>query len=453
MTAVLSPALTLVAHPYPSVPSSIDGFAECVERLATAIETERLAAGTPASARFEASLPGRVERLVDEWRGRGDLVKIAHILDSDDDMQALRAWARARASLLWPLSPLLYYPDIEEITILARDRILVTRGRDRILFGAPAEWPDDAAVLAFYDRLVSLEGVNGQKMVNETMPAAEFSFGNFRFALLVDPVLSGDSRVGGSIRIPNTARFRTLDDWVRAGTITAGPAEFLRTSVQQRANILISGGTKSGKTTALRLLCREIGPQERVVVIEDSVELNLWQDRGDGRPWVNYVTSMATVPDSEREDPRFSMKFLVRRSLRLAPERIIVGETRGVEAADMVRAMTSGHDGCMTTVHADDPLGAIETLVGFLCESGNFDERMARKRIRQALDLIVQLKQLPSGGKVVTHIWAISRADDDVPVYERDENGALAARQRVIGNLPDRIARRLGAPLEGVVPA
>jgi pilus assembly protein CpaF len=453
MTAVLRASAVPAAHPYPTVPTVIDGFAECVARLALAIETERLAAGTPASARYEASLPERVERLVDEWRDRGDLVRIAHILDREDEMQALKAWARARASLLWPLSPLLYYPDIEEITILARNRILVTRGPDRILFDAPAEWPDDAAVLAYYDRLVSLEGVNGQKMVNETMPAAEFSFGNFRFALLVDPVLSADSRVGGSIRIPNTSRFRTLDDWVRAGTITAGPAEFLRSAVRQRANILISGGTKSGKTTGLRLLCREIGEQERVVVIEDSVELNLWQDRGDGRPWVNYVTSMATVPDSEREDPRFSMKFLVRRSLRLAPERIIVGETRGIEAADMVRAMTSGHDGCMTTVHADDPLGAIETLVGFLCESGNFDDRMARKRIRQALDLIVQLKQLPNGGKVVTHIWAVSRSDDDVPVYEREETGALVARQRAVGNLPDRVARRLLEPLEGVVPA
>ena len=187
--------------------------------------------------------------------------------------------------------------------------------------------------------------------------------------------------------------------------------------------------------------------------LSNQAPRRLWQDRGDGRPWVNYVTSMATVPDSEREDPRFSMKFLVRRSLRLAPERIIVGETRGVEAADMVRAMTSGHDGCMTTVHADDPLGAIETLVGFLCESGNFDERMARKRIRQALDLIVQLKQLPGGGKVITHIWAISRTDDDVPVYERVESGALLARQRAVGNLPERIARRLAAPLEGMVPA
>lgn len=211
-------------------------------------------------------------------------------------------------------------------------------------------------------------------------------------------------------------------------------------------------GTKSGKTTGLRLLCREVGAEERLVVIEDSVELNLWQDRGDGRPWVNYVTSLATVPDPERDDPRFSMKFLVRRSMRLAPDRIIVGETRGTEAADMVRAMTSGHDGCMTTVHADDPLGAIETLVGFLCESGNFDERMARKRIRQALDVIVQLKQLPDGRKVVTHIWAISRTDDDVPVYEREEAGALVARQRVVGNLPERLARRLLAPLESVVP-
>ena len=97
MTAVLNAPAAPVAHPFPSVPNTIDGFAECVERLAAAIETERLATGTPASATFEASLSDRVDRLVEEWRGRGDLVRIAHILDSDSDMQALRAWARARA--------------------------------------------------------------------------------------------------------------------------------------------------------------------------------------------------------------------------------------------------------------------------------------------------------------------------------------------------------------------
>lgn len=442
-----------ILYPFPTVPAAVDGLAETVDRLAHAIETARLSSGLPASAAFEKSLPALVDDTVDEWRARGRLVRVAHILDSDSDMASLRAWTRIRTSLLYPLSTLLYHPDIEEVTILARDRILVTRGADRILFGAPAEWTDDANVLAYYDRIVSLEGVNGQKMVNETMPAAEFSFADFRFALLVDPVLSATSRVGGSIRVPSASRFRSLDDFVRAGTLTSGAAEFLRVAVMQRANILISGGTKSGKTTGLRMLCREIDRDERVVVIEDSVELNLWQDRGDGRPWVEFVTSLATVPDPEREEPRFSMKFLVRRSMRLAPDRIIVGETRGVEAADMVRAMTSGHDGCMTTVHADDPLGAIDTLVGFLCESGGFDERLARRRVRQALDLIVHMRHMPDGRKLVTHVWAISRGDDDVPVYEQDENGMLRARQRAVGNLPPRLASRMVGPLEGMVPA
>lgn len=426
-------------HPFPTPRVSVQGFDEIVSDIAAAIRTAREASGVSANATWEKRLRDEVNRTIRDWQTGGRLHRIAKHLDDPAVMGDLRRWTYLRASLLWPLSPFLNMPGAEEVTILRHDAILVSSGEQRVVFSGPPEWTSDEEVQNYFDKIADY----GVEALSFTKPSVESSFGPYRLTLLRDPILAGETSVGGTIRVPAGTRFRTLDELVGAGTLSPEAARFLRLCVEARCNIAVSGGTKTGKTTFLRVLCRHIAWWERVVTVEDVAELRLSEDRGDGRPWVHFTIELKTVTDPMADEPRISMKTLVYRAKRLAPDRIIVGETRGNEAYDMIEAMTSGHDGCMTTVHAGDPLGAIEKFLWAVCERGNLNEAVAERRIRAAFDIIVQLTNAPGGGRVVQSILALGRTGEDVTVFERNVEGALLCSEPLLSNLPVTLERRL----------
>jgi pilus assembly protein CpaF len=197
-----------------------------------------------------------------------------------------------------------------------------------------------------------------------------------------------------------------LDGLARSGSMPTSILPFLRGVVAARLNILVSGGTDAGKTTFLNALSESIGAHERVVTIEDSAELQLRR---------RHVVRLETRPPAVDGTPEVTTRALVRNALRMRPDRILVGEVRGAEAIDMLQAMNTGHEGSMSTVHANSPrdvLARLETMVGM--SDVALDERAARGQIARSIDMIVQLRRLGDGRRVLERITEVGRLQGDV---------------------------------------
>jgi len=193
---------------------------------------------------------------------------------------------------------------------------------------------------------------------------------------------------------------------IRLGTLTTETNEFLERCVQAKLNILISGGTGTGKTTLLNVLSGAIPDTDRVVTIEDSAELSLHQ---------RHVLRLESRPPNIEGEGEVGIRELVKNSLRMRPDRIVVGEVRGAEALDMLQAMNTGHDGSLSTVHANSPrdaLARIETMV--LMSGFDIPLRAIRQQVAAALDLIVQIERLEDGARRVTSITEVQRMEVDV---------------------------------------
>ncbi len=269
-----------------------------------------------------------------------------------------------------------------------------------------------------------------------------------------------------TIRVSSTAATRTLDDYVRQSVMPPGVAEFLGACVHGRANLLIAGGTATGKTTLMRVLAGMIPDHETVVVIEDSAELHLEADRGDGpidprtgrrqpRPWVPLCINLCTVPAVLRQDAGITIRDLVRAALRFRPERILLGEARGAEMADVCTALSTGHDGSIVTIHADDAVLAIERAASYAMESPRFGNNaasyeLAKRAVHQAIDVVVHLTHAGSGARRVSGVVALGEAPDHVvEVYRMSAEGSLRRSCRLIGDLPPRLRTRIGPWLGG----
>jgi len=197
-----------------------------------------------------------------------------------------------------------------------------------------------------------------------------------------------------------------VDDLIRFGTLTPDTAELLERCVQARLNILISGGTGAGKTTLLNALSASIPDSERIVTIEDAAELRLAQ---------RHVLRLECRPSNIEEDGEVTIRDLVRNSLRMRPDRIIVGEVRGAEALDMLQALNTGHDGSLSTVHANstrDALARIETMV--MMAGYDLPLRAVRQQVTSALDLIIQIERMYDGARKVIAITEVQRMESDV---------------------------------------
>ena len=344
---------------------------------------------------------------------------------------------RVRQNLfgLGPLGPLLADPAVTEIMVNGPDAIFVERDRrlaqatdrsGRNLRFEPTE------LRQVIDRIVS--PLN--RPVDESHPIVDARLPDGSRVCVVLPPVSLSGPVISIRRFPPTPY--SLDELVQWEMLTAEAAAFLRDLALRRYNILVSGGTSSGKTTLLNALCLELPSHERLVVAEDSAELKL--------PRADNCLRLETRPPSPEQPGGISIRDLVRTALRLRPDRILVGEVRGGEAFDMLVAMNTGHDGSLTTAHANSPSDMLRRLEAMVLTAGIDMPLLAiRYQITSAVDVIVQLHRLPSGERRVTGIAEVSPPGEELGVtdlfrWEPGPNGGCLAptgsamkRRRITG--------------------
>jgi pilus assembly protein CpaF len=221
--------------------------------------------------------------------------------------------------------------------------------------------------------------------------------------------------------------------------------------VDARVNVMIAGGTSTGKTTLMRVLCGLVPASEHLVVVEDGAELHLDQDRGDGRPWHSLTSAVSTIPSirAEADSGQLTMFDLVRHALRFQPDRLILGESRGEEMAAVCKALMTGHDGSMTTIHAEDAELALDQAVQYVMENRRFtgNEKMAKRVVEHAIQLVIHLAN-QDGRRRLTGILAVERGGNHKWVYRQTDSGGWRRMTDQVGNL-----NRLGPRLRGHLPA
>ena len=321
---------------------------------------------------------------------------------------------------LGPLEPLLADPDISEIMVNGYDTLFVEkRGRiERV----PARFNDDAHLLKIIDKIVSRVG----RRIDESSPMvdARLPDGSRVNAIIAPVALDGPAL---SIRRFSVKPLK-MQDLLDRRTLTPGMAELLTGMVKAKTNILISGGTGSGKTTLLNILSGCIPEDERIITIEDTAELQLQQ---------SHVVRLETRPANSEGRGEIPMRALVKNSLRMRPDRIVLGEVRGGEVIDMLQAMNTGHDGSLTTVHANtarDALARLENLVGL--GGVTLPVRPLRQQIASAINVIVQVNRLSDGSRKLTSLHEVTGMEGDVITTQeifRFERTGVATDGTVLG--------------------
>ncbi len=330
---------------------------------------------------------------------------------------------------LGPLEALLRDPSVSDILVNRHDLVYVER--DGKLEETDIVFKDDRHLLQIIERIVSVVG----RRIDESSPMVDARLADGSRVNAIIPPLALDGPVM-SIR-----RFRTerlgAHDLVERESWTEPMLEFLQAATSCRLNVIVSGGTGAGKTTLLNVLSSFIGPKERVVTIEDAAELALRQ---------RHVVRLETRPANIEGKGAIRARELVVNALRMRPDRIIVGEVRGPEALDMLQAMNTGHDGSLTTVHANttrDALYRLDTMVAMA--NLNIPERAIRAQIASAVNLIVQVSRMADGTRKVTNISEVTGMEGDIItmqdifVFERtgiSPDGKVTGRFRATGIRP-----------------
>ena len=299
---------------------------------------------------------------------------------------------------LGPLEPLLADPTISDILVNTHKRVYVER--KGILEMTSVQFRDDIHLMGIIDRIVSAVG----RRVDESSPMVDARLADGSRVNAIIPPLAVD---GPCLSVRRFGRDPlTADDLLHNNTLTPAMLELLRGCVKARLNILVSGGTGAGKTTFLNVLSSYISNRERIVTVEDAAELQLHQD---------HVVRLETRPANIEGKGAVQQRQLVINSLRMRPDRIIVGEVRGEEALDMLQAMNTGHDGSLTTIHANTPrdaLGRLETMVAM--GSLNIPESALRRQIASAIDVVVQVSRLSDGTRKVISLAEITGMEGDI---------------------------------------
>jgi len=331
---------------------------------------------------------------------------------------------------LGPLEQLLNDPAITEIMINGPRQIYIEQAGKLTLSSVSFE--SNAQLLQVIDRVVSSIG----RRVDESSPMVDARLKDgSRVNVIIPPLaLNGPTM---TIRKFSAERLN-VDDLIRFETMTREMAEFLRACVRARLNILVSGGTGSGKTTTLNVVSSFIPDDERIITVEDAAELQLHQD---------HVVTLESRPSNVEGRGRISIRDLVINCLRMRPDRIVVGECRGGEALDMLQAMNTGHDGSLTTVHANNPrdtMNRLETLV--LMAGAELPSRAIREQIASAIDIVVQQARLRDGTRKVVNISEVVGIEgesikiQDIFIFKQtgvDEEGKVEGYFTATGIVPE----------------
>jgi pilus assembly protein CpaF len=330
---------------------------------------------------------------------------------------------------LGPLEPLLRDPGISDILVNTYRHVFVERGGQ--LERVAATFQDDRHLMRVIDRIVSGVG----RRVDDSSPMVDARLLDGSRVNAIIPPLAVDGPLLSIRRFP--AERLKADDLVTLRALTKPMLDFLTHCVKARLNCLISGGTGAGKTTLLNVLSGFISERERIVTIEDAAELQLHQE---------HVARLETRPPNVEGKGAIRQRQLVINALRMRPDRIVVGEVRGEEALDMLQAMNTGHDGSLTTVHANTPrdaLSRIETMIAM--GATNLPERAMRQQIASAIQLVTQQTRMSDGSRKVTSICEITGMETDVItmqeifVFEKmgiTQDGKVIGRFRATGVRP-----------------
>jgi len=341
---------------------------------------------------------------------------------------------------LGPLEPLLQDPTISEIMVNRPNQVYFER--QGILYLSRAVFRDEAHIMRIIEKIISPLG----RRIDESSPMVDARLPDGSRVNAIIPPLSVD---GPSITIRKFARDPfTVDDLISFGTMTPEMAAFLKACVQVRQNMVVSGGTGTGKTTLLNVLSSFIPDRERLVTVEDPCELQLRQP---------HVVRLETRPANIEGKGEVVQRQLVRNALRMRPDRIIVGEVRSGEAFDMLQAMNTGHDGSLTTVHANSPRDALARIENMVLMAGmDLPLRSIREQVAAAIDLIIHLSRLRDGSRKITQVTEIAGMEGDIItlqdifVFEQtgvDADGRVLGHMRATGLRP-RCAERF--ELEGI---
>jgi pilus assembly protein CpaF len=299
---------------------------------------------------------------------------------------------------LGPLEPLLTDPSISDILVNSHRQVYIER--NGILEPTPIQFRDDQHLMTIIDRIVSAVG----RRIDESSPMVDARLPDGSRVNAIIPPLAID---GPSLSIRRFGRDRLkADDLVRNRTLTSPMLELLKGCIQSRLNMLISGGTGAGKTTLLNMLSQFISDRERIITIEDAAELQLHQ---------RHVVRLETRPPNIEGQGAIRQRQLVINALRMRPDRILVGEVRGEEALDMLQAMNTGHEGSLTTIHANTPrdaLSRMETMVAMA--NLNLPESAIRHQITSAIDVIAQVSRLSDGTRKVISIAEVTGMEGDI---------------------------------------
>lgn len=333
-----------------------------------------------------------------------------------------------------PIEPFLKDDSITEVMVNGPKKIYIERmGK---LHLTAAQFHDNAHLMSVIDKIVTPIG----RHVDEASPLVDARLPDGSRVNIVIPPLS---LIGPCVTIRKFSKTPlSVENLISFGTLSEQMAIFLRACVKAKLNIMISGGTGSGKTTTLNVISSFIPHDERIVTIEDAAELRLEQP---------HVVTLEARPANIEGKGRVSIRDLVRNSLRMRPDRIIVGEVRGGEALDMLQAMNTGHDGSLTTAHANSPRDVLSRLETMVLMSGlDLPVRAIRDQISSALDLIIHQERIQDGSRKITYITEVQKMEGDVIVLQNlfrfiqtgfDENGKALGHYEPTGLQPQFLSK------------
>ncbi|MGE8497163.1 MAG: ATPase, T2SS/T4P/T4SS family [Pseudomonas sp.] len=388
--------------------------------LFRALDLRRMNLDSMDHEQVRTTLSGLIDEILQQVGGR------LPALNTD----TLRKIVLDEAIGLGPLEDLLADSTVSEIMVNAHDDIYVERsGR---LEKTPINFSSNAAVLSTIERIISPLG----RRIDESSPMVD---ARLKDGSRVNAIIPPLALRGPCLTIRKFSEKKlTTDDLMRFGTINQQMVEFLRTAVEQRLNIVVSGGTGSGKTTLLNILSNFIPVEERVVTVEDAAELKLVQP---------HVVSLEARPANMEGKGQVSIRDLVRNCLRMRPDRIVVGECRGGEALDMLQAMNTGHDGSLTTGHANSPRDMLRRLEVMVLMAGmDLPVQAIREQIASAVQLIVQQTRFGDGSRRITSISEITGMEqstiqlNEIFRFQQvgfDENGRIKGHFQATGQVPE----------------